>query len=289
MTTLERAVRGTLNDWRIYALSVFSVAVAFVCLAVAALVVVNLRGIQQRWADMGHISVYLKPSATTERLTEIELALKRTPGVTAVRYLSSDEARTDLVGRLDDEALAALPPEAFPASVELDVDKSLRSDDLGRLSERIQALPDVESTESYGAWSERIDRLLGAVVTIALLLGVVVLAAVVSVVSSTSRLALERRRIEIDILKLVGATDRYVGRPFVVEGAAQGAAGATLAVVLVGVLYALGRSELASGFGTWVGGSPMFLPIGLILGLVFGGGLFGAGAAIVSMRRLASR
>jgi cell division transport system permease protein len=289
MTTLERAARGTLNDWRIYALSVFSVAVAFVCLAMAALVVVNLRGIQSRWADMGHISVYLKPSATRERLTEIEVALKRTPGVTAVRYLSSDEARTDLVGRLDDEALAALPPEAFPASIELDIEKSLRSEDLGRLSERIQTLPDVEGTESYGAWTDRIDRLLGAAVTIALLLGIVVLAAVVSVVSSTSRLALERRRIEIDILRLIGATDRYVVRPFVVEGAAQGAVGAALAIAFVGILYALGRSELASGFGTWVGSSPLFLPLSLIGALVSAGGLFGAGAALVSMRRLATR
>jgi cell division transport system permease protein len=74
------------------------------------------------------------------------------------------------------------------------------------------------------------------------ILAAVVFAAVVSVVASTIRLTLQRRRIEVEVLKLVGATDDYVGRPFVIEGAVQGALGSFLAIVLVFVLFLVVRS-----------------------------------------------
>ena len=65
MTPIERAWRGTKNDWRLHALSVFSVAVAFVCLASALLVVVNVSHVRDRWSSTGRASVYLKKGART--------------------------------------------------------------------------------------------------------------------------------------------------------------------------------------------------------------------------------
>jgi cell division transport system permease protein len=113
-----------------------------------------------------------------------------------------------------------------------------------------------------------------------------VLASVVSVVSSTLRLSLERRRIEVEVLKLVGATDAYVRRPFVVEGAAQGLFGSLFALVLVFALYLLLRENADPALFTLLGIEPSFLPWHTTLGLVFAGGLVGAGAALLSLRKL---
>jgi cell division transport system permease protein len=123
-------------------------------------------------------------------------------------------------------------------------------------------------------------------VSAAAVLALVVLAAVASVVSSTIRLTLERRRIEVEILKLVGATDAYVRRPFVIEGAAQGGIGATAALLLLGVLYAIMRSHFDGALGTLLGYSPRFLPWTLSLGIIVVGALLGAAAAHLSLRRL---
>ena len=65
VTTL-RARRGMLREWRLQALSVFSLAVAFVCLGSALLVVSNLRAVEERWAHAGRASIYLKDTATQE-------------------------------------------------------------------------------------------------------------------------------------------------------------------------------------------------------------------------------
>jgi cell division transport system permease protein len=203
-----------------------------------------------------------------------------------VRALTSEQARREMVGASSDPVLDALPAEAFPASLELELEPGLGSTKLEKLKAQLGALPSVDGVQTYEAWSERLGALLGGGVTASLLLAAVVLAAVVSVVSSTIRLSLQRRRIEVEVLKLVGATDDYVRRPFVVEGAAQGAIGALLAVVLLYALFQTVQSQADPALFTLIGVTPSFLPWLACLGLVLLGGLLGACSALFSLRKL---
>src|SRR5579863_7767211 len=91
--TTRRARRGMMREWRLHALSVFSLAVAFVCLGAALLVVANLRAAEERWARAGRASVYLKDSASPEEVEALRGALARVVGVTGVHYISSGDAR----------------------------------------------------------------------------------------------------------------------------------------------------------------------------------------------------
>lgn len=283
---VKRAFRGAKNDWRLHALSVFSVAVAFVCLAAALLLVVNVGQIRARWAESGRASVYLRKNATAAQVAAIEQALKQSEGVTAVKIVSSEDARHELVGLTNDPVLDALPTEAFPASLEVAIESAVAGERLGKLATQLAALPAVESVETYGAWSERLAALLTGGVSASLLLAGVVLAAVVSVVSSTIRMSLQRRRIEVEVMKLVGATDSYVRSPFVVEGAAQGGFGALFAIVLLAVLFGIVQSHFDSNLSALLGATPIFLPWMMTLGLVASGALLGAIAAYGSLRKL---
>jgi cell division transport system permease protein len=283
---VKRAFRGAKNDWRLHALSVFSVAVAFVCLAAALLLVVNVGQIRARWAESGRASVYLRKNATADQVAAIERALKKSDGVTNVRIVSSEDARHELVGLTNDPVLDALPTEAFPASLEVAIESAVAAERLGKLAAQLSALPAVESVETYGAWSDRLAALLSGGVSAALLLAGVVLAAVVSVVSSTIRMSLQRRRIEVEVMKLVGATDSYVRSPFVVEGAAQGGFGALFAILLLAVLFGIVQSHFDSNLSALLGATPVFLPWTVALGLVASGALLGAAAAYGSLRKL---
>ena len=98
--------------------------------------------------------------------------------------------------------------------------------EVGAIAEKLRGIPSVESVETYQRWTDRVSRSCVGASRRARVLALVVFAAVISVIGSTMRLALHRRRIEVEVLKLVGATDRFVRRPFLVEGAVQGALGA---------------------------------------------------------------
>jgi cell division transport system permease protein len=285
MTVVERAVRGAKNDLRLHALGVFSVAVAFVCLGATLLAVVNVEEVRERWASLGRASVYIKRGASETEVTGIERALRETDGVVSVRRVSSEEARKEVAIAGKDPVLDALPADAFPQSLEVTTRRDVDATQLSRIAVQLQTLPAVEQVETYGAWSERVGTLLMGGVTASGLLALIVLAAVVSVVASTIRLSLQRRRVEVEVLKLVGATDAYVRRPLVLEGAAQGAFGSALAIAVLGVLYLVVRSHLDVSLVALLGTEPSFLPWpALLLGVALGTGL-GALAAYMSLRR----
>jgi cell division transport system permease protein len=276
------------REWRLHALSVFSLAVAFVCLGAALLVVTNLRAVEQRWAHAGRASVYLKEGATRDEIDALRAALTRVPGVTGVRYVSSGDARVEFGQReLERNAsLAALPVEAFPASIELDVAPDMPDAELTDIVGKMKELPAVDDVETYQSWTERLARLVRGGVAASALLAIVVLAAVLAVVGSTMRLALQRRRTEVEVLKLVGATDAFVKNPFIVEGSVQGAMGAAGAIALLAVLFFLVRGRLDSELASLVGVEPTFLPWPVAVGMVALGAALGATAALASLRKM---
>jgi len=295
VSTTRRARRGMVREWRLHVLSIFSLAVAFVCLGAALLVVTNLHAVEQRWAHAGRASVYLKDGATQDEVDSLRLALARVPGVTAVRYVSSGDARaefgqTQLPRPSDTGAatapLAALPVEAFPASIEIDVAADMPEAELADMVAKMKTLPTVDDVETYQSWTERLARLVRGGVAASALLAIVVFAAVLAVVGSTMRMALQRRRTEVEVLKLVGATDGFVKKPFVVEGSVQGALGALGALVLLATLFLLVRGRLDGELASLVGVSPSFLPWPVAAGMVGLGALLGAAAALASLRKL---
>lgn len=286
MTPLERAWRGGRSDWQLHVLSIFSVAVAFVCMAAALLVVVNVEALRDAWARSGRASVYMRPETTREAAAEIEQALRAVAKVRAVRYVSSEDARREMLDGRTDAVLAKLPSEAFPASLEVSLTDDASQSVVQKIADTLSTLPAVESVETYRSWTDRLASVLRGGVMASALLAAIVLAAVVSVVASTIRLTLQRRRIEVEVLKLIGATDEYVRRPFIIEGAVQGALGSLLAMGLVGTLYLIVRSRFDAELGTLIGVSPSFLPWQIAFGMVVAGGALGAVAAYGSLRKL---
>src|SRR4029078_6401195 len=266
--TTRRARRGMLREWRLHALSVFSLAVAFVCLGAALLVLTNMRALEERWSHAGRASIYLKDNAAAQDVESLKAALGAVPIVTSVRYVSSSQAGSEFGHK---EAgpraeLAALPVEAFPASIEIEVRSDVTDSELADVVGKLRQLPAVDDVETYQAWTERLSRLIRGASSAAALLALVVFASVLAVVGSTIRLALQRRRTEVEVLKLVGATDRFVKGPFLpagggpgatgaatdvfvkgpflLEGSAQGAIGATAAIALLAVLFLVVRGRL---------------------------------------------
>jgi cell division transport system permease protein len=285
--TTRRAQRGMLREWRLHALSVFSLAVAFVCLGAALLVLTNLRAVEERWSHAGRASIYLRDSATQTDVETFKAALGAVPGITNVRYVSSGQAREEFGEREDSRGeLTGLPAEAFPASIELEVRPDMSDAELADVVGKLKQLPSVEDVETYQAWTDRLARLVRGGVAAALLLAFVVFAAVLAVVGSTIRLALQRRKTEVEVMKLVGATDRFVKGPFLVEGSAQGALGAVGAIVLLAVLFEVVRGRLDGELAMLVGVEPTFLPWPILLGMVIVGALLGLAAAALGLRKL---
>ena len=288
MSAVGRVWRSGRGDVKVYLLSVFSLAVAFVCLASALLVVVNLRAIEARWARAGRISVYLRDGTTNDQVAQLRRALEQTPAVAATRHVTAADARKEMVDDGVAGSLAVLPVEAFPASVELSLGDEVTDEQVAAIAQKLRDVPSIESVETYQRWTDRISALVRGGVAASAVLAIVVLAAVVNVISSTMRFALHRRRVEVEVLKLVGATDRFVRGPFLVEGAFQGASGATASLALLALLYAIVRGRFDDELGLLLGVRPTFLPWEIMAIMVAAGAALGAVSAFAGVRKLSA-
>ena len=288
MSAVGRVWRSGRGDGKVYLLGVFSVAVAFVCLSAALLVVVNLRAVEARWARAGRISIYLRDGTTNDQVAQLRRALEQTPSVVATRHVTAADARKEMVDDGSAGSLAVLPVEAFPASIELSLADDVTDEQAAAIAQKLRDVPSVESVETYQRWTDRISALVRGGVTASAVLALVVLAAVASVISSTMRFALHRRRTEVEVLKLVGATDRFVRGPFLVEGALQGALGAAASLALLAILYAIVRGKFDDELGLLLGVHPTFLPWEAMGTMIALGAVLGALSAFAGVRKLSA-
>ena len=138
MNSLDRAYRGAKGDWQLHLLSVFSVGVAFVCLVATLLVVVNVERVHDRWRHVSRISVYLRSGAEPAAIADLEKALRASSGIGQVRFVSSEAARRELLNDDSTDALAALPEQAFPASLEVETAERLLPERRQRIAAQLK-------------------------------------------------------------------------------------------------------------------------------------------------------
>ena len=106
-----------------------------------------------------------------------------------------------------------------------------------------------------------------------------------AVIGNNIRSEVERREDEIEVMKLCGATDTFVGRPFVVEGTLQGALSAGLALIVLFAGFLVLRGHLDASVGALAGINATFLHPAIVAALFFGGGLIGALGSAFSLKR----
>ena len=262
------------------------VAVLSIGLVAAALGTANrLLG---AWAGEVRISVYLARGADLHTVGAAAAALA--PGRT-IEEVPAAEGLRRLAQGLGDEArlLDGVGADAIPDCVEVAV-PGIALDEARALTQRLRAVAGVADVDYGTAWVERLERLLGrarvAGLALLLLLGL----ATAVLVSNTLRLAVYARREEIEIMKLVGATDAFVGAPFLLEGVLQGAlAGGLAAVSLLG-LQAVVLPRLVSALGPFAELAPAaVLPWPLLLGVVGGGAAIGLAASALAIFRFLRR
>lgn len=285
-TILQRAQRGFRDDLRLHAVAVVSLIVAFLCLGTALLSVENLSRIAQRWSRSQHLTVYLHDDASERDIAQLRLALDSLHEVTKIEHISSARAR-ELFAQQTNMArgLDSLPPDAFPASLEIDLAGGVDADRATKLGERIGQFAGVEDVETYRTFIGQFHTLLDAGRSGALMLAILVAVCVLAVISNTIRLAVANRRREIEVLKLCGATDGFVRSPFLVEGVLQAVTASTVAMVLLLFAYLATHNHIEATLAALTGVSTVFLSPATVFGVIACSGVVGALGSALSLRR----
>ncbi len=245
MPLLSRLAHGhaqvlvfTLGQLSIKPLGTFLTALVIgITLAMPAglhLLVKNLGTLSHSWERSLQASLFLKEDVDDAQAQALSQTLRTRPGIDQVRYISRDEAMAQFREHSGfGEALDILETNPLPAVIVVFPDPKQTPATIELLVDSLAKLPEVDQATLDQQWLQRLYAILEIVRRGVLLLAALLAAAVVVVVGNTIRLDIENRRDEIVVMKLVGAPDGFIRRPFLYTGFWYGLSGGLIALILI--------------------------------------------------------
>lgn len=283
----KRAIKDILENRFLTAITVITIALSIMIAAAFALFFINAGDLLNLWQKGIRMMVYLKPDTSEAGRLDTKFRLQGISGIQKAKFISKKEAMAKLKTQMQHHTalLDNLKENPLPDAFEITIEPSARnSTELEFLAERINALSTVAEVEYGQQWIRRFTNIINLFRLAGYGIGALFFMATVFIVANTIRLVLYSRRDEIEIMRLVGATDRFIKIPFYLQGMIQGGVG-TLAGLLV--LF-IGYFSLSSHFEQTVSGSLIsirFFSLQISAAIVLGGILVGGLGSLVSLKQ----
>ncbi|HXG27834.1 MAG TPA: permease-like cell division protein FtsX [Nevskiales bacterium] len=194
----------------------------------------NISTLSYSWESSVQASLFLRDSVSEADGQKLARELAKRPGVADAQYISRAQALAEF-RQLSGfgEALDVLQENPLPAVIVVQPDTDQGPQQIDQLVRELSALPGVDQARLDTAWLERLYAILDIVRLAVQVIGALLALAIVITVGNTIRLDIQSRREEIVVLKLIGATDAFIRRPFLYTGACFGLLGGALAWLLV--------------------------------------------------------
>ena len=277
--TLREGIAGFRRAKLAAATSVAALAIALVLIGIVALLGWQGQNVAEALRQRAsEVEVFIDDQASPETASRVGDRLRQIAGVDSVRYVSHQEASQIFEEAFGSEADLYDDAQFLPASYRVRLGGAYASPDtLAALAERVGSWAPVEEVAYDRASVEAVERNVRVFSGVGLAVALLVVVAALLLVGNTVRLSIYARRMLIRTMKLVGATNAFIRRPFLIEGLIQGlVAGLAAGAVLWG-LYDLFLRFIASADGGsavgWPGGSPLpsvaaLVVLGVVLGLM---------------------
>jgi len=228
--SLGRLLRHPFSSFMI----VLVIAVTLALPAAINLIVKNAQSISGSWDNALDFSVFLKQDITEDQAAGLARLIEQRADVDSVSFISATKALADFkVHSGFGSALDQLPDNPLPHTLVVRPGAGNTSGSMILLQEELGNLPETEFVQVDTEWVQRFHAILD-IVRQAIAIGAALLAiAIVVIIGNTIRLDIENRRDEIEVTKLIGASNAFVRRPFLWTGFWYGLFGGLLALGLV--------------------------------------------------------
>jgi len=246
-------------------LAISMIAISLFILGACLLVADNLERAVERWQGKSRATVYFDSEATPDQIRAVDAYLAGHATLRSRRLITREQALARFKSMFTtlNDVVDQLDENPFPASFEIDVTpRAMQSKSFADEIGGLRKLPAVDDVQFDWEWLTRLRRLIDIVNVAGLVAGGILAIAAAFTIANVIRLTMLTYREEIEIMRLVGATERIIRGPFLLEGVLQGTIGGAVAAGLLFAAFTLTRravaapqslvwSFLVSGFLTW--------------------------------------
>ncbi|GIU51053.1 MULTISPECIES: permease-like cell division protein FtsX [Shewanella] len=253
---IQQAMASIGELWRNPVSSIMTMAVLGVSLSLPAalqVLVKNAENITQSWNNAAEISLFINEGRSEQSIQSLISRINVYSEVDVVHYINRDQALEEFQ-RLSGfgEALSYLDSNPLPAVVVVTpLARHSSPEGARKLLEQLEREPEVSFGRLDIEWLERLQAMVRLIERTVLAIAALLVLAVVLVIGNTIRLAIMNRRTEIEVMKLVGATEAFIQRPFLYTGIWYGVIGGVLAWIIINILVWYLDSALAELLGLY--------------------------------------
>ena len=282
---------GFRNTWTNRMMSIASICVLLSCLVLigsASMIFLNINSLVERIEDENVIMVYIKDNTSDSQIDEMGKKISAMSNVENIEFIAKEDAWAEQLATMEEaqakfftEVSTDIPlPDAYKVTVKnLAQFKQTVSD--------INALDNIDTVRDNAELAKKLDTISHGISIIAIAIIAILFAISLFIISNTIKLTVYSRRLEISIMKSVGATNSFVRLPFVVEGMILGIVSGAVSLGVVWGVYEFSTRQFAELFKS-VGISPlqftdyalMMLGVFLAIGIISG-----VGGSLITMRK----
>ena len=236
----KRALQDLLNNRFLNTVTVITIALSVLIVSTFALFFDNANHLLDTWKEGIRALVYLDPEADDASRLDLKYNIQQLAGVSDARFISREEALAQMkthMGRQSSllDGLASNPlPDAFEVRLK---PESQTMAEIERLARAIETLPHIDKVEYGQQWVGKFTSLIEVFTFVGYAMGGLFILATLFIVANTVRLVLYSRQEDISIMRLVGASDRFIKTPFYIQGMTLGCLGSIIGMSGLYVAY----------------------------------------------------
>jgi cell division transport system permease protein len=274
------------NGWMTFA-SVSAVTVTLLLVGVFLLLLLNINAIATQLEDDVEIRVYLDITADEKQQDELKKRIDKISNVKSIKFVSKEEGLAEFIESLGEQGEVFKFLEDENPLPDAYVVKTTDPQDTAKVAEQIQHYEHVSSINYGKGTVEKLFKVTETARNIGIILILGLLFTAMFLIANTIKLTIVSRGREIEIMKLVGATNSFIRWPFFVEGLLLGIIGALIPIVLLyfgyQLLYEAFSVNLATLFVQLLPVNTLMLKLsGLLISL---GALIGVWGSLTSVRK----
>ena len=282
---------GFHNTWTNRMMSVASICVLLSCLLLigsASMIFLNIDSLVQKIENENVIMVYIDDEATDADIDELGIELQNLSNVQKIEFVAKEDAWAEQIATMDEaqaefftEQTDEIPlPDAYKVTVK----------DLEQFTttvKQIKKLNHIDTVRQNTDLAKKLAKISNGISIISIVIIAVLFVISLFIISNTIKLTVYSRRLEISIMKSVGATNSFVQLPFVVEGVILGVVAGVLSLFAVWGIYELAINRFGDVFSS-IGLDPLkftdyaWIMLGVFVAI---GIVSGVGGSLITMRK----
>jgi len=247
----KRAVEDFRNNRLLNIITLLTISLSILIVSAFILFFINTNEIMNFWKKGLRVMAYLKPELAGSPMPDLTRRIQNISGVETVRFISKEEAFDQLKAQMKRQAslFDNLDENPLPDAYEIRMNAATQTwDKVEYLAAEIEALEEVQEVEYGQRWLGRYTHIFNLFKLTGYAMCGIFFMAAVFIVANTIRLVIYSRRDEIEIMRLVGAAERFIKVPFYFQGLLQGALGAGIGLAILFFAYLAIVSNIEQGW-----------------------------------------